>query len=125
LANRRFTNDPASRYPRGPARRAGLNVLRLQYGIKTDETRDESIGRPFEDVARRTDLLGPPAAQNANPVAERQCFVLVVGDGKERRAKASVQPTYLVAKLLTQPFVESGQWFIEQQHGRLQDERPG
>jgi hypothetical protein len=61
--------------------------------------------RPFEDFARRTDLLDPPAAQNANPVAERQCFVLVVGDGKERRSKASVQPTYLVAKLLTQPFV--------------------
>src|SRR5882672_2203658 len=58
-SNRRLTIDVPSRHKGAPAGGARVDTFRPQYCIEPDGSRDEGIGRPFEQLARRADLLDP------------------------------------------------------------------
>jgi len=72
-------------------------MLRPKDYIEPDESSDEGIGRPFEQLARRTDLLDPAFPQNGNTVAERKRLVVVVRHGEKGRTKPAMQTADLVA----------------------------
>ena len=104
---------------------ARLDFLGADHRVDADEAGDEGVGGGLEQLARRSDLLDLAIAENRRAVAQRQRFLLIMGDGEERRAEAAVEPADLVAELLAELLVEAGQRLVEKKDGRLEHERTG
>jgi hypothetical protein len=89
------------------------------------ELRHEAGGRCVVHLARRAHLLQPAGVEDADAVAHRQRFMLVVGDEQERDGQPPLQRLQLALHLLAQLQVERAQRLVQQQHLRLADQRAG
>ncbi len=97
----------------------------FEHVERADEVRDERRGRMLVDLARAAYLLDLPAVHDCDAVGHRKRLVLVVGDVHERRSQLGLDPLQLELHLLTELYVQRTQRFVEQQRGRLVDERAG
>ena len=77
------------------------------------------------DLARAPYLLDLPAVHDGDPVGHRKRLVLVVGHVHERRPQLGLNPLQLELHLLAELHVQGAQRLVEQQRGRLVDERAG
>jgi hypothetical protein len=80
---------------------AAGNGRRHQVG-DADEAGDEGRRRPVVDLLRGGDLFDPAAVHHRDPVAHRQCLLLVVGDIDEGDADVALNPLQLDLKFLAQ-----------------------
>ena len=90
-----------------------------------DEVGDESRPRETVDARRLVDLLDASLVHDGDPVRQRERLRLVVRHVDERDADLLLQVDELDLHLLAQLRVEGGQRLVQQQHGRMGDERPG
>ena len=97
----------------------------LEHVERADEVRDERRGRMLVDLARAAYLLDLTAVHDGDPVGHRKRLVLVVGDVHERRPQLGLDPLQLELHLLAELHVQRTQRLVEQQRGRLVDERSG
>ena len=88
-----------------------------------DETCDERTRRMFVELARRRDLLDQAAVHDGDAVAHGERLFLVVRDVHERRLRARLDLLELELHLLAQLEVERAERLVEQERGRLVDER--
>ena len=94
-----------------------------QVGL-ADEIGDEQVGGLVIDLARRPELDDAPAIHHADEIAHRQRLLLVVRDQHEGDAELALQVLQLDLHVGAQLLVERGERLVEQQHGRLVDQRP-
>ena len=78
-----------------------------------DEIGDISAGRAVVEVARRADLDDASVTHDADAIAHRQGFLLVVGDEDERRAEFALQQLQFDLHLLAQFAVQGAHRFIQ------------
>ena len=97
----------------------------FEHVERADEVRDERRSRMLVDLARAAYLLDLTAVHDRDAVGHRKRLVLVVGDVHERRSQLGLDPLQLELHLLAQLHVQRTQRFVEQQCGRLVDERSG
>ena len=86
---------------------------------------DERRGRGGVELRGRRQLLEPAGVHDADPVGDGERLLLVVGDEQRGRADVELDPADLVAQLDPHLGVEGRQRLVEQQHRRLDGERPG
>ena len=92
--------------------------------VRPDELGDERGARAVVELGRRRDLLEPAGRHHADPVAERQRLLLVVGHEQRRRADRDLDAADLLAELAADLRVERRERLVEQQHLGLDRERP-
>jgi hypothetical protein len=78
-----------------------------------------------EDFVRRADLLDLTLVHHQHAVGQFQGFVLVVGDEDARQMNLVVQAAEPLPQLLPHLGVERAERLIQQQHFRLDGQRPG
>ena len=84
-----------------------------------------SLLRPVIDLLRRPFLHQPAVAQDADAVAHRQRFFLVVGDEDRGDADLALDALQLDLHVDAQRLVERAERLVEQQHARLGDDGAG
>jgi hypothetical protein len=104
--------------------RAWAGQLARQPVHRADELGDERGGRPGVQLGRVRDLFQPAVAHDADPVGHGQRLFLVVRDEDRRRAEPLLQGADLLPQLQPDLGVERGQRLVEQQHVRLDRQRP-
>ena len=97
----------------------------LQERINTDKASDECIDWRIEKARRHVGLLYAALVHDGHTIGKAKRFILIMRHQNEGCSRAFVEPSELVAHLLTQPFVQTGQGFVEQKDTRFHDERPG
>ena len=90
-----------------------------------DEVGDEGGGRGVVELARRPLLGDDGAVHHDDPVGDRQRLGLVVGDVDDGEAEGLLQLADLVADPAAQLGVEVRERLVEEQHLRLEHQRPG
>ena len=103
-------------------RRLGAGVEQIGHA---EEVGDVGGGRPLVDLDGRTDLGDLTAVHHGQAVRHRQRLLLVVRDVEERDADIALQRGEVALEVLAQLGVERAEWLVEQEHLRLQHERPG
>ena len=106
----------------GGARRDTVAGSRL---VSPTNSATNARARPLVELGRRRDLLQPAGAHDADPVGDRQRLLLVVRDEQGGGADLALDPADLVAQLGAHLGVQRGQRLVEQQHLRLDRQRPG
>ncbi len=104
----------------GPARHLGRDPV-----AQPDELGHEPAGRVGVELGRGSDLLEPAGVHHADPVGDGERLLLVVGDEQRGRADLELDPPDLVAQLGAHLGVERRERLVEQQHRRLDRQRPG
>ena len=117
---------------RGPVRELGdgevaVDALRgrRQEVADAEEPCDEPGPRTFVQAGRIAQLLVPAVVHDRDAIGHRHRFFLVVGHEDERDPDLLLDPLQLDLHLLAQLQVEGPERFVEQQHRRPVDERPG
>src|SRR5262249_22529238 len=96
----RHQNRPAAEPYENSSRHAILD-FGIEYISIAHEICHELIGRTCIDVDRRADLLDSTPVNHDDLIAQRHCFLLIVGNVNGRNAELSQQPREFVSKLLT------------------------
>ena len=114
----------------GGARRMDVVIVRTadlggEEIVFADEARDEQIGRPVVERARRAALLDAALVEDGDPVGHGQRFALVMGDVEHRHPQLAMNAADLVLQLFAQRFVERPQRLVHQHRLRLEHQRPG
>ena len=110
------TDDPAGH---------GVEHPSAHEAERADERGDEAGTRRVVDLERRAHLLDPALVHHHDPVRHRQGFLLVVGDVDRGDAERLLQRADLLAQRDADLGVQGRQGLVEQQHLRLDRERPG
>ena len=97
----------------------------LQLVHRPDEVRHESRSRPAVDLGRGAELLDAARGHDGNPVGDRQGLLLIVSHIERRYAELELYPPDLLAKLHANLRVEGRERLVEEQHARLDGDRPG
>ena len=92
---------------------------------EADELGHEARLRSVVELRRSGDLLEAAGRHDADPIAHRQGLLLVVGDEEGRDPDHDLDPPDLLAELATDLGVEGRQRLVEQEHLRLDGQRPG
>ncbi len=103
--------------------RAG-QALDVQQVGDAQEVRDELGQRLLVDLLGRAELHDPAAVHHGEPVRHLERLLLVVGDEDERDADLALQRGQLGPQRVPQLRVEGAQRLVEEQHRRLEDQRP-
>ena len=90
-----------------------------------DELAHERRRRGVVHLGRRSQLLEPARVHHADPVRDGQRLLLVVGDEEGGGPDVELDPPDLVAELDPHLRVERRERLVEQQHRRLDGQRPG
>ncbi len=90
-----------------------------------DEAGDEPGGGRGVHLPRRAELFEPAVRHHADAVGDRQRLLLVVGDEQRRHPQLQLQPADLLAQADADLGVERRQRLVEEQHRRLEHQRPG
>ena len=109
----------------GRADGAMADVLDRQEIDLAEELGDEAARRALVDVPRRRDLQHLAVVEDRDARRERQSFALVMGHENEGGSEFLMQPLHLVLHLTAQMFVQRRKRLIEQENGRLEDQRAG
>ena len=88
-----------------------------------DKGGDETVAWPAIDFLRRAELADAPLRHHRQPVGKAQGLALVVGDEDRRDAELALDFAQLDLHRGAQILVERGKRLIEQQHGRIDDQR--
>ena len=112
--------------PDGAAADPQLAVVDLdrQRARIADEAEDERDWRLVVDLVGRADLLDLALAHHHQPVRQLQRLFLIVGDEHRGVAGAVVDLAQPFAQLLADLRVERAERLVEQQHARLDGQRP-
>src|SRR5438105_287775 len=89
-----------------------------------DELRHEARARPVVEIVRRPRLSHLSRLQHRDAIGDHHRLPLVVRDVERRVAERLVQASDLEAHLLPEVGVQVGQWLVQQEDLRLDDERP-
>ena len=100
-----------------------LDHHRHDVGV-ADEVGDEMAVRLLVQSARRAVLRDPRHAHHHDAVGDRQRLLLVVRHVHRGERQALLQLADLLAHMAAQLGIEIGQRLVEQQHLRLQHDRP-
>ena len=84
-----------------------------------------AVSEPRVELGGLGELLKPPGPHDADPVGHGQRLLLVVGDEEGGRAQAGLEDADLLPELEPDLGVEGGERLVEQQHPRLDRQRPG
>ena len=90
---------------------------------EADELGDEGGPGALVELGRGRDLLEPPGRHDADPIAERERLLLVVGHEQGRRADADLDAPDLLAQLAADLGVERRERFVEQEDLGLDRQR--
>ena len=101
------------------------DVLDRQQVDLAEELGDEAVRRTLVDLLRRCDLQQFAVVEDRDPRGQRQRLALIVGDEDEGRAELLMQPLHFVLHPAAQVLVERRERLVEQEDGRLEDERAG
>ena len=99
--------------------------LGRQPVAEADELADERRGGRGVELGGRRELLEATGVHDADPVGDGERLLLVVGDEQGRGADLDLDAADLVAQLHAHLGVEGRQRLVEEQHRRLDRERPG
>ena len=94
-----------------------------QIGL-ADKGGDERIARVLVHRQRRIHLRDAPGFHDDHAVADRHGLGLIVRDHDGGRAHLALDLAQLELHLFTQLGVQVGQRLVQQQHRRLDDQRP-
>ena len=89
----------------------------------SDEAGHEARPRPRVERPRLVHLLDPPLVHDGDAVGGDHRLRLVVGDVDRRDVELVVEAPDLVAHLLAEVRVEIREGLVQQEHGRLHDDR--
>ena len=89
------------------------------------EPGDVRRGGPRVDLLRRADLLDRPSAHHRDPVGHGERLLLVVRHVDERDADLALELPQLELQVLAELGVERAERLVEQQHLRVEHQRPG
>ena len=92
--------------------------------MPTNSATNAVAGREYSSAGSAT-CSSLPVAHDADPVGHGQRLLLVVGDEQGGGAEPLLQGADLLAQLQPDLGVERGQRLVEQQHVRLDRQRPG
>ena len=95
-----------------------------QWAGAPDERRHERRGRRGVEFVRGAELLQAARAEQRDPVAEVEGFLLLVGHQHRGDAEAMDERAQLAPGPLAERGVEIGERLVEQEHLRLRRERP-
>ena len=84
-----------------------------------------SVPRMVEDLVGGADLLDPPGVHHQHAVGQFEGLVLVVGDEDAGQMDFVVQPPQPLPQLLADLGVQGPERLVQQQHLRLDGQRPG
>ena len=90
-----------------------------------DEVGHEAVDRSLVELGRLALLLDPPVVHDDDDVRHRQRLLLVVGHVHERDPDLLLERLELELHLLAQLEVERAERLVEEEDGRVVDERPG
>ena len=111
------------------AKRGEVDLAAFQPAVEEvhlpQELHHELGARVVEDLVRRADLLDPALVHHQHAVGQFQGFVLVVGDEDAGQMDLVVQAAEPLPQFLPHPGVERAERLIQQQHFRLDGQRPG
>ena len=91
----------------------------------TEKAHHEVVRGRVVDLARGTDLLDPAGMHHGDPVRNLHRLLLIVGHEHRGDSLLVVQPPQPQAKLSSHGGVERAERLVEQQHARLDGQRPG
>ena len=97
----------------------------MEEVLRTQEAIHEGRGRVAIDLFRRAHLLPPAVVHQHHAVGHFQRFFLVVGDEDRGDVQLVVEPAQPAAQLLAHLGVQRAEGLVEQQHPRLDRQRPG
>jgi hypothetical protein len=106
------------------AQRAALDLDRHDNGF-ADEFVHEWRDRPFIDILGRPGLLDAAAVHDHDAIRHLQGFLLIMGDEDGCHMDLGVKIAQPAPQLLAHLGIERAERFVEQQHARLDRERPG
>ena len=86
-----------------------------QIGL-ADEVGGEGRARAVVDLGGGAELLDAAAIDDGDAVAHRERLLLVVGDEDEGDAQAALEVLELELHRVAKLGVESGEWFVEEEH---------
>ena len=112
----------------GPAFAVGrkaVGKVRWQHVGRADEVGDKSRRRLVVDLARGGELLDPAFGHDGDPIADRQCLVLVVGHAHRRQADPFDDLAQFHLHGTAQLGIERVERFVHQQHLGVQNQRTG
>ena len=92
---------------------------------RADEAHHELVGGHLVEVARRANLLDPAVVENHDLLRHLHRLFLVVRDEDRGHVDLLVQAPQPGPQLLAHRGVERAEGLVEQQHARLDGERPG
>ncbi len=98
--------------------------LAAQPRGRPEERLDEVVGRPVVDLARAPPLLDPSLVEDRDVVGDVERLLLVVRDQHRRHAGLGLQATQPLPQVVADLGVERAERLVEQQHLRLDGERP-
>ena len=116
--------DPISRYGETRETDGATRRRAIQEVGAADEAGHETCPRCVVQRHRIIHLLDPAVVHHDDAVGCHHRFGLVVRHINRRDAERVMQPTDLRPHLLAQVGIQVGQRFIEQQHLRLDNDRP-
>jgi hypothetical protein len=102
---------------------AGAGDAALQEVGFADERRHEPRLGARVDLLAGADLLDAPIVHDGNAVGHRQGFALVMGDVDERGTDPNLERLEFRLHRQAQLEIEGTQRFVQQQDGRLVDQR--
>ncbi len=102
------------------ARQPAANTVGVAH-----ESGDESVARLFVEFARGAFLRDTPLVHHDDAVGHGHRLRLVMRDVHDRERQPLLQLPDFFAHLATQPRVEIGQRFVEEQHAGLEHQRAG
>jgi len=112
--------------------RAVLELATVDNGLVKGERIARAQGIPLKfleniliEVARRADLLDRAVVDHHDLLGHLHRLLLVVGDEHGRHVDRVVEASQPGAQLLSHGGVERAEGLVEQQHARLDGERPG
>jgi hypothetical protein len=92
---------------------------------RADELRHLAAIRVLVQARGVVDLQRLAAEHHGNAIGQRQRLLLIVGDEDEGDADGPLQGAQLNLHLLAQLLVQGAERFVQQQHLRPFDQRPG
>jgi hypothetical protein len=131
--------DPAAEIAGRPVRRGDASAPQVEpepavlpddrcfqevHRRAAEERGHEPVCRVAINLLRCTDLLDVAVAHDGHAIAEREGFLLIVGDVDRRRAQPAMKPLQLGPHLEAEPRVEVRERLVEQEARRLADDRP-
>ena len=115
--------------PRAPDRQAAPRYVasdhlgRQKVGAP-DEIGDEATSGSLVNIFRRANLLDAASVEDGNAIGHGERFDLIVSDEKAGNPELALDVADLAAQFLAQLGVQIGEWLIQEQDRRFDDQCP-